>query len=72
MMTHGRSFELYVVHDGAWALAGRYRQYLDFIAALQVWERYFRRGGTVKAWLEHSRLSTSRTILVSAGYLLGL
>jgi hypothetical protein len=49
------SYELYVLADGVWMLAGRYRLYPEIMAAVQVWEAYLQGGGTVRAWLEHNK-----------------
>ena len=49
------NYELFVMADGVWTLAGRYQLYPQVIAAFQVWEAYLRTGGTVRAWLERNR-----------------
>ncbi len=55
------SYELYVTADGIRALAGRYRLYPEIIAAVQVWEAYLQRGGTVRAWLDEHNTPVGET-----------
>jgi hypothetical protein len=47
-------YELYAIADGAWWLAGTYAVYPQALTAVQQWQGYLERGGTVEAWVRHS------------------